>query len=144
MENIVYNNSRVGIWLGGRGSTVIGNVANNNHVGMILSQMNNEIISGNIANNNTDVGIYLYQCDRNNISGNTAEYNDNGISLDVSDHNTISGNTLTNNSGAGIFLVTICYYNVILENNINNNWGYPLRIYGSRYNIIYFNNFKNR
>lgn len=141
LENIVYNNSRVGIWLSGSGNRIIGNTANNNQNGMLLNNMNFDIVSGNTANNNSNAGIFFYGSDNNNISGNTAKYNYNGIKLEVSVQNTISGNILIENSRNGIFLDTLCWYNKILENDLNSNW-MGFGSYNSNYNTIYFNNFK--
>ncbi|MFX0010475.1 MAG: NosD domain-containing protein, partial [Candidatus Hermodarchaeota archaeon] len=82
------------------------------------------IISGNIADNNTN-GIYLEFSYFNNISGNTARYNKlnyfnfgNGIHLTQSEKNNISENIFNNNVGG---INTESSNNMYINNTVNNN-----------------------
>jgi len=106
-------------------NTISRNTANNNtDDGIYLYSSNNNTISGNTANNNNDGGIYLSSSDNTNIEGNIATNNDYGIYLTGSDYNNISGNTANNNSWAGIKLYSPNRsndYNIILGNTVNYN-----------------------
>jgi parallel beta-helix repeat protein len=89
---------------------------------------NNNIISGNTANNNFE-GISLDTSNNSKISGNLVDSNTrNGINLWISNNNTIEGNDANNNNDYGIFIST-SYNNSISENtaNYNDNSGINLR-----------------
>ncbi|MFW9827610.1 MAG: NosD domain-containing protein, partial [Candidatus Thorarchaeota archaeon] len=100
-----------------------------------LSYCKNNIISGNRANDNyINIyeawvhGIHLYQSDNNEISGNSVNNNTNGIFLEYSDNNNITENTAYHNKlnyfnfGNGIFLLN-SENNNIFGNTLNNNVG---------------------
>ncbi len=101
---------------------VINNTCYSNFRGINVRKSYNNIISGNIANNNIEDGIYLWYSNINTVSGNTANNNgDSGIMLhDNSNNNIISGNTANNNYENGIYL-WICNNNTISGNTANNN-----------------------
>ena len=103
-------------------NTISGNIANDNdESGIYLYQSNNNTISGNIANNNTEYGIHLYQNDYNSITGNTANDNDeSGIYLYQSNNNTISENNANDNQN-GICLESSCDFNTFSGNTANGN-----------------------
>ncbi|MFX1344127.1 MAG: right-handed parallel beta-helix repeat-containing protein [Promethearchaeota archaeon] len=67
-----------------------------NYHGILLFNCENNIISGNIANNNTyGSGIYILRSHNNNISGNIANNNYlSGIELEESNFNNVTGSTL--------------------------------------------------
>ena len=93
-------------------------------LGIHLYSCDNNTVSGNTANNNTQYGIYLENYSENNtISGNTANNNViHGIYLySYCDNNTISGNTANNNAEYGIYLRDNCNDNNISGNTANDN-----------------------
>jgi parallel beta-helix repeat protein len=107
-------------------NTISGNVAFNNTIGITLSAGNDNIISGNIANNNLDYGISIDSyCNYNTISGNIVTNSQYGIYLEISNDNNISENTLSDNS-AGIYLYDSCNNNNISENKLNDNNDYGI------------------
>ncbi|MBN1235321.1 MAG: right-handed parallel beta-helix repeat-containing protein [Methanotrichaceae archaeon] len=63
---------------------------------------NNNLIRGNILNNNS-YGIYLKNSANNKIESNLARGNDVGIALQSSNNNMVINNFVTNNSFAGFF-----------------------------------------
>lgn len=137
--NIVYNNHRNGFWACGSGNIIVENNASQNQVGMLLNNMNYDLVSKNIVNNNSKTGIHIYYSGNMRISENTINYNDYGIILEESDNNTIIDNTANNNSVYGMKLDYGCSYNEISENIIHNN-RQGLKFYGSYYNTLYLNN----
>ena len=98
--------------------------------------------SGNILLNNEGSGIFL-QGDNNIISRNNFQNNSNGIKLTSSENNTITKNIIMDN-GEGITLSS-SNHNEIKENNItNNHYGISftswVHIPGSENNSIKYNN----
>jgi parallel beta-helix repeat protein len=103
---------------------VSGNISeNNNQYGIYLVNSDNNRIENNIVENNNQYGIYLDNSDNNRIEINTCGNNDDGIYLENSNNNTLDNNNCSNNSNCGIDL----YYSddVTLENNTceNNYYG---------------------
>jgi parallel beta-helix repeat protein len=93
----------------------------------------NNTISGNIANHNTDFGIGLHAgCDgnviMNNTAGSTGRSNQKyGIFLLFEcDGNTISGNTARDNTQHGIHLYNLCDNNTVSGNIANDNTLYGI------------------
>jgi len=80
----------------------------------------NNTISGNIASNNTQYGMYFENCVNNTISGNIA--NDNGI--------------------LGMYLFWNCNNNTLLGNSVSNNY-YGMALEDSNNNKIFLNNYIN-
>jgi len=140
-NNIAKNNSRLGMSISGSGTKFVGNTAINNKWGAQFSNLNNDIVSGNTANNNTEFGISLFNCHNSTISENIVNYNDYGIVLDRSDHLLISNNIITNNYEAGIKIESQTSSNTIRENEISNN-DQSFYIYFAYYSTIYFNNIR--
>ncbi|MFX1256642.1 MAG: nitrous oxide reductase family maturation protein NosD [Promethearchaeota archaeon] len=100
-------------------NNISGNTANNNEdIAIYLGYGSNSTISGNTANNNEEEGIVIgWYCNNNNISGNTANNNgEEGIYIYRGNSNNISGNTANNNEEAGIRLWII--NNSVVCNNI--------------------------
>jgi parallel beta-helix repeat protein len=120
-NNNCSSNSMNGIRVvAGNSNTIVANFLNYNGQGITLEGHNN-IITGNIANNNTDDGIGIDDGTNNIISGNTACNNsDYGLGLHGGSSNTITENTVNNNNEEGIFL-TQSAYNTISNNTIQNN-----------------------
>ena len=110
-------------------------------MGIVLGNLDNDIVARNTANNNTDTGIRLYNCHNSSISENIVRYNNDGIVLETSGNNTFTRNIISNNYDRGLFLDTQSTFNLILENELSGNKeGFDS--YNSHYNTIYFNNFK--
>ncbi len=111
-----------GIAITANGTTVQGFNTTNAQFGIEISSSNN-IVSGNVANNNYDYGIFLDSGSNNNIvSGNTA---DNNEAVDIyvyygSINNTVTGNTANNSSNEGIYLWGSD--NTVTGNTVNNNY----------------------
>jgi len=85
---------------------------------------NNNTLFQNIANDNTGIGIRIYNCDNNTIVNNTANGNQNyGIMIGVSQDNSISENICNANKGSygfGIFVLA-GRNNSVFKNIINDN-----------------------
>jgi len=110
-----------------RGTLSNNNCSNNSYGLWLYNGCNNNTISGNTANEDTQCGIYLDSyCDNNSVSENTANDNVNyhGILLWwYCDDNTISNNTANDNTGHGIHLREYCDNNTISGNIADgNNW----------------------
>lgn len=105
-NNIIKDNSRFGIGIGGR--------CDNNFIyGNTISKSGWAISAGSIFENH-----------HHNISGNTINYNTVGIYLTGSSDNIISGNTIIGNRYPGIDLSSYSSNNIITGNYISlNAWG---------------------
>jgi parallel beta-helix repeat protein len=109
IKNLNVQNFATGIHLAScQNSTLIGNTASGNNIGILLAtgttgiSMNNTLI-GNTASNN-DYGIRLYSSRYDTLTNNTAEWNAQyGIELSGSYNYTLTGNTVSNNI-IGFFL----------------------------------------
>ncbi len=145
-------NYSAGIYLGisfGNGvdyCTISNNTASNNYGGIRLQDSNNNTITNNTANSNSDYGIMLANSANNNIiAGNTTSNNNSsGIYLfSGASNNTISGNT-SSGQWRGIYLFTgsssIVSGNTVSRNTLSSN-NYGIDVYGSSNNTIYLNNF---
>ncbi len=92
-----------------------------NRQGIVVnSSLNN--ITGNIANYNSQTGIYLISNSNNTVMNNSANNNKFGIRIYwLSDNNTMTNNTANSNSEAGIYLGPNADNNYIAFNNATNN-----------------------
>ena len=88
---------------------------------------NGTLINNNCSSNNQ--GIYLINCERNNITENTANNNEyNGIYIETNcEYNNITRNSVNNNL-YGIQLSINCSYNNIILNTVNDNDDYGIFI----------------
>src|SRR5271157_423073 len=100
----------------------------------IYSAANSSNLTGNIACNNTDCGIYLYGVNYgdfswfNNVTGNIANHNGYvGIYFRGGSLNNVTGNIANNNSGDGIYFYTGSMNNVT-ANTFNYNDGTGIRV----------------
>lgn len=89
-----------GIWL--EGFSIVNSGGSWQDAGIKVFS-NNNLIRGNILNNNS-YGIYLRDSANNRIESNLAKGNDVGIALQSSHNNMILNNLAANNSFAGFFL----------------------------------------
>ena len=122
--NIIKNNTKDGIWLGGSGNIITRNAVIKNTRGMNIHGDHNTIYRNNVSNN-TDIAILLPAACNNTISDNNIERNQWGILLGQwegvnSTYNTITGNNIANNNFAGIGM-DHAFNNRIYHNNIINN-----------------------
>lgn len=109
----------------------------NDGIGIINSE--NNIIIGNILNDNGRAGISLVSSAGNTISGNILKNNGYGIWLRWSNsHNVISDNTIRGNKYRGVYLTDDSNYNIISGNTLSGN-GICIEEYGCTGNI-YWNN----
>jgi parallel beta-helix repeat protein len=124
------------------------NIYNNtiilNMNGIILSNMNSQIIYANNISNNEE-GILLIQSTSNVIRYNNITYNNvTGINLiSSSNNNIIENNNITYNNKTGILITDNSNDNLITRNNITNNLEIGLNITGASGNQIHHNNFIN-
>ncbi len=166
----VYNtggSSNAGIKLSNcNNSQLINNICSSNCEGIFLNSSQNNIISGNTANDNDGNGIRLYYCNSNNISGNTANdndgngillfhsdfnmvsgnignYNFQGIELYESNNNIFSGNTANNNTDDGISIIGISNNNKVSSNTADNNNDDGIYLASSNNNTISGNTVNN-
>jgi parallel beta-helix repeat protein len=96
------------------------NTASNNNYGIYLTDSDNNVIAGNIADLNEYSNIWLTSSSNDNIIvGNTANSSYRGILLDSSDNNRILGNTANSNTYYGIHLRS-SNNNTIYNNYFNN------------------------
>jgi parallel beta-helix repeat protein len=74
------------------------NIVSTNHIGFFLYKCNNNLLTGNTVDQNSEYGILLRYSENNSMSNNTLYSNNVAISLeDSSNKNTISNNYLSNN-----------------------------------------------
>ncbi|MEE9377332.1 MAG: right-handed parallel beta-helix repeat-containing protein [Candidatus Lokiarchaeia archaeon] len=123
-DNLIYGSESNGIVVLCNDNVVKENNVSDCKNGIYLDYSDNNEISGNIANNNTEYGIYLHdEANNNTISNNTVNDNqDSGIFVEYKCHNNvISGNTANYNNNWGIYLYLWCTLNTISGNTVNNN-----------------------
>ncbi len=122
---------------------LIDNTVSDNYYGIRLEESDNNIVSGNTANNSFHYGIYLDYCDNNIVSENHfTNGGSTGIVLNNGEYNTISRNTVNYNSYAGIRLWG--WNNDVLENTVNYNEDIGIQLSSqSDDNNIYLNCLNN-
>ncbi len=121
-------------------SQLINNNASNMDNGISIGNSNNNIISGNTANNNNFAGISIYDSNNNTVSGNIVNNNkDDGI-IGGGSNNIFSENSIDNNKGCGIWIEG--NNNYISGNNISYNNLNGIRLERCRNNIISGNNIR--
>ena len=100
-------------------SIISGLNLSNGTTGIYLRYSNNNMISGNTANNNNQHGIYIEEGNNNTISENTANNNNqHGIYIEEGNNNTILDNKAFNNTRSGIRLLGM--YNNASRNTMEN------------------------
>ena len=123
-----------GIWMENTNNgTIINNSCMDNHMGIYLIECEENNIIDNIVNNNQYNGIYLdTDCLNNDITGNTVNNNMFGIQLVANcDFNNITLNTAAFNDDYGIYLNSFgssCDNNVLLKNIANDNNRYGIYV----------------
>lgn len=122
-DNDVSNNYR-GIYLWhSNNNELTGNTANQNtdRYGIQLQYSSSNTLTSNTANNNIH-GIYMGQSSYNELTGNTANENTGcGVKLSSSSNNEVIGNTANENNYAGIYLQSSSNYNSLTGNTANEN-----------------------
>ncbi len=142
VDNYVSDNVFAGINSMGSSNNIFNNTAIGNYHGILLFGANNNNVSYNTANQNSNYGIYSLDSNNGNISENTAKNNEQyGIMCYRSDWNNFTENTLDGNTIAGIFGED-SHNNTFNENSIqNNDLGIGLK--RSSYNFILDNVLSN-
>ena len=98
-DNIIYADlGEILTWYSTSNIIISGNIIDNNYVGIYLRYSDNNTISGNTVNKNSDgvdngdIGMYIYNSHNNTISGNDILNSIIGIRLKVSDNNIVLEN----------------------------------------------------
>ncbi len=112
-----------GIFLGSsQGNALLDNTVTASNTGIFLSVSNNNLLSGNMVNNNQFDGILLSLADSNTLQSNTIN-NNSQIAIDCrsSNNNLISNNIISNNKAenTGIVLFSFCDGNTISGNTVS-------------------------
>jgi parallel beta-helix repeat protein len=139
--NTIAANNQWGIRLAGSSNNIVSgnNITNNDYGGIVvMGSDNNKILENTITDNFR--GLDLTASENNTVSGNHIANNIGGIALENM-YNSIVENTITNNSNFGIHLYGAGYNNIIGNNITNNGRGILVSICYS--NIIHQNNFIN-
>ncbi|MFH1630805.1 MAG: NosD domain-containing protein, partial [Candidatus Aenigmatarchaeota archaeon] len=124
--NSVYNNTQGGIVLLGQPNIVIYNNVTSNAYGLLLISSDNNTVTGNIINNNSDFGVaVMVTSDYNNITDN------------IIANNTAYGLMLTNNPA--VSNTSNNTFNNFLRNNITGN-GVGIHSFQNNTNNTYINN----
>ena len=80
-------------------NVVSGNICNNNgDYGICCTNPGRNTITGNTCNSNQS-GIFIYSSTNNTITGNTCDDNEYGIVISSAENNTITGNTCIRGTG---------------------------------------------
>jgi len=107
LECETYNSGTCGIHLyDSHNNTIIDCVANYNFRGIYAYDSSENIISGNIVNNNTQWGLGVYLSYNNSLIDNFAQYNIGlygGIMVAESDYTLVENNQVLDNNLAGIY-----------------------------------------
>jgi len=126
IQNCLLYNSGTGLYNAGielanviNGQLITNNCSYNNGHGIGLYQSQNITINGNIVTHNEESGIFLGVSNNNNLSGNTLNENSNGVYLGLSNNNILSENSAFNNYQRGIYLSSLSNFNIILNNNLS-------------------------
>jgi len=127
-----------GIFLVSSSNNVIaGNICqNNDYDGIFLfDSSNNNTVTGNTCQNNGGSGILLTDSSNNRVTGNTCQNNFDGISLIDSSNNAVAGNTCQNNGGNGI---SLAYFgnNTVTGNICQNNGFNGIYLFDSSNNTV--------
>ncbi len=114
VRHCVVSNFAYGIWADSSSSNnLIDNTATANQEGIYLSYSDDNSVSGNIANSNSDVGIAINNGVNNNVlTGNTANSNIIGVYIGGANDNTVTGNTANFNANANIYLASATGNNI--------------------------------
>ena len=137
--NIVQGNGQAGVYVVfSDHNAIVGNVAQGNLWGIVGDNADNDDISGNICQSNTQYGIWLTSSTENTVTGNTCHGNTrDGIYVLSSLRNTITGNNCADNDSAGatysgIFL-GVSNENVITGNLCQANGNHGIYLFRSSY-----------
>jgi len=118
-------NPTYGIYLNGKsGNTIKNCIITDFYYGIYLyNYSNNNTLTNNTANSNSQFGIILSSFSNNNtLTNNTANDNAYGIYLySSSKNNTLTNNTANSNNHAGIYISSNSNFNKILGNKISTN-----------------------
>jgi parallel beta-helix repeat protein len=144
VNNSAFNNEGDGIRLEYSNDNILStNIATNNSDGIGLFSSNNNYIIRNQAYNNTEVGIHLRPASYNLISNNTVDHSGaQGIYVGESEFNNISGNRVTNTIFSGIVLHSSNNH-ILSQNSVSHNGAEGIVLERSDYNSILDNVINN-
>jgi len=142
-ENTIDNNYHYGMWLdySSDSNSIYDNTISDNKKGIGVTGSNNNIIYGNIIENNREEGIYMSSGSSNNIiTENTVKNNgpSSGIYMIGGSNNVISSNDISDNK-RGFYLHSTSN-NIFSKNTITNNGIEGMHLWCSSGNNITENN----
>ena len=122
-NSITNNVATVIVLIGCSDSIITNNIPSNSGslAIQVLDQSNNNVISGNVVNFNSFIGLFLSDSTGNTVSGNTFDGNALGIRADNVDSSTFADNLFTNN-GVGLGLGFDSSGNTVTGNTFNLNF----------------------
>jgi len=136
--NSVFN-SYIGIAV--RSSTynnITFNTVENNTKGILMYSSSNNNVLLNYVNGSSDYALYIYELSNDNsVNENTLTFNRIGLYIVDSSSNTLFRNEISDNFD-GLYLVG-AFNNIIIDNGVQRNNHYGIRLYNSMENIIYHN-----
>ncbi len=128
-NNKIVDNKKHGIYVfNGSNNSFIGNFFSGNTygiyaVGLYENQINNLNIVDNIYLNNSELGIYLRNCENSIIKNNVISDSNYGMHMQHSDENFLSFNLFTENN-IGLYLCCGAENNIIFKNDFLDNYEY--------------------
>ncbi len=149
-----WKNATGGIVPSGTGQIILANSSNvivknqnlsNGTSGILLGFSNSNLIENNTCLNSTDDGLLIsYWSNNNKIRNNTFSYGLRGIRLyHFSNNNTFDNNSFDSNDDTGLYFISYCDYNKILNNTGNDHYSQGLFLLNSNHNYIWRNQFFN-
>ncbi len=101
-NNIIQNNTNIGLRISGKYHTVCKNIFNNNYEGIYIRGLRNNVYKNVLTNNNKN-GIFCEDLHKSIIHKNDINNNKNGIYIIDSKNNIISRNNIYKNKGLNAF-----------------------------------------
>lgn len=105
--------------------TIINNSVTDNYIGIYLTESQNNTLTNNTADSNTEYGIWLdTNCTNNTLTNNSANDNtESGILIEDSTTIKLLNNTATSNGNHGIYLVSssniTLIHNMLTDNSLS-------------------------
>jgi len=122
-------------------STVHDMVFTDNNFGVGFLNLTDSMVYNNIASNNTELGIIVYNSHMNTVTNNSAYENEVGIGMMEATENIVSHNEFSSNDDFGAILVDGAHHNTIQENMFSSNGYGGLGFVESNHTLVYDNHF---
>lgn len=128
-NNKIVDNKEHGIYVyNGSNNSFVDNFFSGNTygiyaVGLYEDQINNLNIFDNICVNNSELGIYLRNCENSVIKNNIISNSNYGLHMQHSDENIVSFNLFTENN-IGLYLCCGAEDNIVFKNEFLDNYEY--------------------